>query len=391
MRTAPRLLLIYVLSANNAANTVDRVQPASPNSTPNTTGVSRLAIQSPFTPGPTTAVYYREAATYIPESTTAIYRGRAFSAPKHVPTAWQGRFSFFSHFPPEIRERVYRHLIGDIIVEVNAISSRTVRVSKRKLLEAGQEPSVCITLPYRPVSRLNNNWLCVSRQFFFESRKLIWRSMSVKFARRWDFINASLKGTLIADAPRTAPTGMDAPILFPLKTDVMSHIRELNLNLTTGTDFTGRVTRAEASRVTTSMLEVIDRDMPLLKTLLLIVDDRSRLSDSVIAFLPDAWFLEALLAIKHVRMVSFASGPGWQGHAQNKKNARSCLYAMNAVLGAHFIAHHPTSKLDSDGITGRKLQARLGRRMLYYFRAFPQFHDAQNALAMKVVMLESHD
>lgn len=170
----------------------------------------------------------------------------------------------------------------------------------------------------------------------------------------------------------------------------MSHVRELHLNLTRGTDFDGRVTTAEASRVTTSMLEIIEQGMPLLRGLRFVVDGRSRLSNSIIAFLPDAWFLEALLAIKHIDTVLFASGPGWQGHAQNKKNARSCLCAMNAVLAGHFAAQHPVLKLDADGIAGVKLQARLGRRMLFYFHTHPELKDAQNALAMKVVMLESN-
>jgi len=275
-------------------------------------------------------------------------------------------------------------------VVVNAISFRSVRVFKRTSLRDHQKTLPYITLPYRPVQRSGTNWLCLSRQFFFESRKVFWRCMVVKFERRWDFINASLKGTLVANAPTTTSSGIDAPILFPLKTDVMSHVRELHLNLTRGTDFDGRVTTAEASRVTTSMLEVINQGMPRLRALFFIVDDRSRLSNSIIAFLPESWFLEALIAIKHVRTVSFASGPGWQGHAQNKKNARSCLCAINAVLGAHFATLHPLLKLDEGGVTGAKLQARLGRRMLHYFHTFLHFKDAQTALAMKVVMLESN-
>lgn len=63
---------------------------------------------------------------------------------------------------------------------------------------------------------------------------------------------------------------------------------------------------------------------------------------------------------------------------------------MNAVLAGHFAAQHPVLKLDTDEITGTKLQARLGRRMLLYFHARPEFKDAQDALAMKVVMLESN-
>ena len=213
--------------------------------------------------------------------------------------------------------------------------------------------------------------------------------MVVKFERRWDFIQAFLKGTLITDAPGSTSIGIDTTTMFPVKSSVFSQIRELHLNLCRGTDFDGRVTNSEAQRVTKAILHIIAQDMPALKALFFMVDGRSRLSNNVIAFLPDVWFMESLLAVKHVRTVSFAPGPGWQGHAQNKKNARACIWAMNMVLGAHFANRHPGLKLDYDGITGRALQARLGRRMLRYLDRFQHFTNARIALAMKVVMLES--
>ena len=390
IRNGPRPSAIHVPVSNNATHDVDELPTISPDNTQNTVGVGRLAIRSPFTPGPTTAVYYRETTPFTPAPTTAVYHGSVSGVPKHQPTAWQGRFTFFDHFPPEIRERIYRFLIEDVVVIVNAVNFHSVRAFKRQPLRNYRMNFSYITLPYRPVLHPNTNWLSLSRQFFFEARKVFWRSMIVRFERRWDFINASLKGTLVANASKSTPSGMDAPTLFPLRTDVMSHVRELHLNLTTGTDFDGRVTTAEASRVTTSMLEIIEQGMPLLQGLRFIVDDRSRLSNSIIAFLPDGWFLEALLAIKHVDTVSFASGPGWRGHSQNKKNARSCLCAMNAVLAGHFATQHPVLKLDADGIAGVKLQARLGRRMLLYIHAHHELKDTLNALAMKVVMLESN-
>ena len=390
IRNGARPSPIRVPASNNAAYAASELQITSSSNTTTTIGVSRLSIQSTLTPGATTVMHHEQAAAYTPGPTTAIFRGQTFRPPRHVATAWQGPFTFFNHFPPEVRERVYQYLIEDVVVVVNAISFRSVRAFKRRPLREHQKTSSYVTLPYRPVHRPDINWLCLSRQFFFESRQVFWRSMVVKFERRWDFINASLKGTLVANAPTTTPSGIDAPVLFPLKTDVMSQIRELHLNLTRGTDFDGRVTTAEASRVTTSMLEVINQGMPRLRTLFFVVDDRSRLSNSIITFLPESWFLEALIAIKHVRTVSFASGPGWQGHAQNKRNARSCLCAINAVLGAHFATQHPSLKLDEDGITGVKLQARLGRRMLQYLHAFLHFKDAQTALATKVVMLEAN-
>ncbi|KAK5938421.1 hypothetical protein PMZ80_009391 [Knufia obscura] len=391
MRNTVRPPPIHVPFSNSSIHNRADIETTSSIQTLGTFGVSSLAIQSPFTPGPTTAVYYRPDPAYTPGPTTAVYFNRAFRVPRHVATAWQGRFTFFHHFPPEIRERIYEDLIEDVIVLVNANNFRSVRAYKRKPLSQHEKTSPYITLPYRSVLRPNTNWLCISRQFFFESRRVLWRSMVVKFQRRWDFVNASLKGTLTLDAMRITPSGMDAPVLFPLKTDVMSHIRELHLNLTSGTDFNGRVTVAEASRVTSSMLEYIAQGMPMLRSLFFIVDNRSRLSSSVIAFIPDAWFLEALLAIKHVSTMYFFSGPGWKGHAQNKKNARSCLDAMNAALAGHLATPHPVFKLNADGVTGVKLQARLGRRMLYHFHTrHPQFKDAESALAMKIVMLEAN-
>jgi len=390
IRNGPRPPPIHIPNSNNVTCDVDKVQSISSGNASDALGVGQLAIQSPVTPGPTTAIYYREVTPCTPRPVTAVDHSSAYGMPKHEPTAWQGRFTFFDHFPPEIRERIYQNLIEEVVVVVNAVNLRSVRAFKRKPLRNYQMNPPYVTLPYRRVLRPNTNWLSVSRQFFFESRKVLWRSMVVRFERRWDFLNSTFKGTLVANASSSTPSGMDAPTLFPLRTDVMCHIHELHLNLTRGTDFDGRVMTAEASRVTSSMLEIIAQGMPLLRRLFFIIDDRSRLSNSIIAFIPDAWFLEALLAIKHVRKVSFASGPGWQGHAQNKKSARSCLCAMNAVLAGHFAAQHPVLKLDTDEITGTKLQARLGRRMLLYFHARPEFKDAQDALAMKVVMLESN-
>ncbi|KAK5085775.1 hypothetical protein LTS08_002757 [Lithohypha guttulata] len=114
--------------------------------------------------------------------------------------------------------------------------------------------------------------------------------------------------------------------------------------------------------------------MPRLRALSLTVDNRSRTSNSIMVYMPNAWFLEGLLAVKQLKIVNFLAGPGWRGYAQ--------------ILGGHFSMSHPAYKLNLNGETGRPLQVELGKRMLLFFSLRLHYSDTAAALASKVSMLE---
>lgn len=340
---------------------------------PSTPAAIPSSAEAPFTPGPMTAIYL---------------------GAKHTPTAFNSPFTFFYALPFEVREKIYEHLIDELVISVNANIHPSIKIFKRRLLvdtspARPYSAASFVTLPYISVARHSNNFLCISKQFFYEVRAAVYRCIIVKFDRRWDFLNAYINGTLHAGVTATEPSGPDALTLFPRESNVFAHIRELHLNLCRDTDFDGRVFAVEVRRLTTQMLQIVTRRMSSLKAVYFQVDERARICSCIIAFLPDAWFLEPLLSAKHLKTIGFTPGPRFAGHSQNHRNARSCINALNAVFKAYFTTAATKNKLDFGDVGGRRLQSRIGRKMLNYFAARGCYQEAASALALHVAMLET--
>lgn len=362
-----RPLSIHTFPYKSFAENSD--SPPIPSSGISLAGISALTLKSPFIQSP---------------------RTRYVHSRRHNPTAFTSPFSFLTDFPFEVREMIYGYVIDDIVVTVDGENYPSVRVNR-------VEPKVQLTRDFsRPLlgltcrftARNPTKFLCISRQFFHEVRDVIYRNMAVKCERRWDFVNAYINGTLHAAAStNTSPTD-NALAFVPRSSDIFAKIQDLHLNLCRNSDFDNVIHGAEARRVTTQMLQILQRNMPRLRALSLTVDNRSRTSNSIMVYMPNAWFLEGLLAVKQLKIVNFLAGPGWRGYAQSKVNARHCLQAMNAVLGGHFSMSHPAYKLNLNGETGRPLQVELGKRMLLFFSLRLHYSDTAAALASKVSMLE---
>lgn len=238
----------------------------------------------------------------------------------------------------------------------------------------------------RSVHMLRANLMCISKQFLGEVRETIYRRMSVIFERRWDFVNAYINGTLQPDV-QTAFN--DELSLFPRGSDVFSHVRSLHLNLATQSDFDDIVYGAEAQRITTQMLRIVQQNMPKLKKLSLTIDHKSRTNAFDVIYVPDVWFLDALIAVTQVNSVEFKVGPGWNGYSQSKLNARNCVKAINIVLASHYQNQHPAHRLNLYGETGKLLQLDLAKKMLLYLTLVPQYRDTTNDFSFAVTALES--
>ena len=333
--------------------------------------------------------YMRQLSLISP--TSRYYPLRNTTKTRHQPTAFSSPFSFFDHLPLEVREKIYEQLIVDLAVVVNGSLETPVRcLRQRTSLAATTGPMLYLSMAYRSVVHPRANFMCTSKQFFSEVRNVIYRSMAVKYERRWDLINAFINGSLHPGAMDLA-SDASSPVLFPRNANVFSHIRELQLDLFRSSDFNDRIYGAEAQRVTTQMLRILEQNMPQLRILYFKVDDRSRVSTCVMVFLPDSWFLEGVLAIRQVKAIRFIAGPAWSSRkfAQNKRNSRHSISAINAVLEEHCSTNVPEQKLDYGGVRGKQLQIRLAQRMLVWLAPHLHFRDTSNALAIKIVMLQS--
>ncbi|KAJ9653528.1 hypothetical protein H2198_007310 [Neophaeococcomyces mojaviensis] len=297
---------------------------------------------------------------------------------------------FDGNFPAEIRNVVYGHLWGDVIVIVDGSKNRPVRIRPR----ASLAPQPLNT--QSPPSALVNTraWLRISKQFFYEARWQLWHSMEVKFERRWDLIHARLNRSLDPRPPEQfypaePPTGFESLTIFPFEADIFSKIREFHVNMSTFSDFRGRVSTPEGERVAAVLLSTVTHHMPNLKKLSFKLDERSKIAAADDVFLPEVWFLEKVVRLtnrnQRLRVVKFDYGPGFSTGAFAKQNGRFCVIAMDYVFDDHVCRRR--QRLDYGGRSGVPLRYEFGRRMLQHMRHIPHMTAAFNLLFLKVQAL----
>lgn len=266
---------------------------------------------------------------------------------------------------PEVRCRIYRELIGDIIVNVDDSVFPPIYVRR-----PGSSALNSYGPPILPTN--NSSWIVVSRRFFQEIREELWKIVkALEFERRWDFLNAFANQSLEVTPANTVPSGFDNTFMFPIGTNIFSKIQQLSLNLTKTSDFRGIVHTAEAERVTLNILNIAKNSMPALRKLVLRVDSRSRLQDDFVVFLPSGWLLERLLSIPHLREISFRPAGDFRGPGFKRGANQACVWALNAILKEHLEATDQYDRL-TYGINGSNLAKELrivvGRKMVAFLR-----------------------
>lgn len=313
----------------------------------------------------------------------------------HVPTAFQSPFTFFNDFPLEVREKVYDYLLDEFVIEVDGARSPAVRVLilkspiKSDRSRLGQQTSTFSIA--RPMQIPEPHFLCISKHFFVEIRDTIYKRMSVLFERRWDFINAHINRSLNPNGHVSAGSGSGALSLFSQGTDVFSHVRSLDLNLTSHSDFDDRVYTDEARRVTTSMFQIIQQGMPQLKELSLMVDPKSRSNTFDLVYVPAPWFLDAIIRITHIKSLQFKVGPGWNGYSQSKRNARICLEAINEIFAAHYRDDHLRDSINPFGEMNKLLQLNLAKKMLINLSPKAHYGVTVHDLSFAVAALDTQN
>lgn len=268
----------------------------------------------------------------------------------------------FFYLPPELRRNIYLYLIQSIHVYV---SERSITVYRDRMDDGDDDDD--FLLDHRTTSISSTRWIFTSKQMLKEVRSLIYSQMHLHYECRWNFVKAVTMRT-VCESLTNGPSAHQELVLFPTSINVFADVRKLELDLTTGSDFNDFVTSAEAARVTELLLINIQHNLPSLTELSLIINDRSRLSDKAdYIFVPHAWFLERLIAIRQLRSFFMIPGGRWGRPRIDRTCQRlDCVRACEHVFASHFAAERGSGRIDYDNLTQQALRAEVIRRMISY-------------------------
>lgn len=291
-----------------------------------------------------------------------------------APSNTAGGFDYFATISPEIRAKILEFLIGDTLINIDATKLPTVLVYRLRQARStsvlgsvgGLRPALLGDSGASTYTRgAGNNWLTISKRFFDEARAELWRSVPIRFERRYDMIMAFINRSLHADADDSAPTGLNNLSMCPVETNVFQRIACLQLNLTSSTDFQGVVNSNEAKRVTQVIFNIAKKNMPALRNLVLFLDKESRVHDNSFVLLPTGWFIKGLLSIKQLKAMKLYPGPDFSGLGDIKPVAQLCIRVLNEVFQNHFEEDVDRNRLGWKTRTGSALQAKVGQRMTF--------------------------
>lgn len=155
-----------------------------------------------------------ETETFTPAVTPTPIVSR-FQASRSIKPRNSGRTTYkWFTVPPEIRNTIYKYLIGDVTIVVDGSANSKMRIRRLGSNSIG---------PFNPalIQGTNTNaWLVVSRRFFQEARSILWEVVNFKFQRRWDVINAFANQSLNVEPASTAPRGLDNISMSPIASNV---------------------------------------------------------------------------------------------------------------------------------------------------------------------------
>lgn len=306
--------------------------------------------------------------------------------------------TFFNYVPGEIRNKIYGYLVKDVVVEVagslrnmcdntKTISLFVYRAVKNRSEKrgpiAGRKHNRC--------ERSHSNFMCISRQFFTEVRDILHRDMTVMFLRRWDFLNACGIQSLYLDSIPSTDKG--DLLLFPQSSAIFGKIRRLYLNLCQSGDFGGKIHTVEAERVTRLLMKMVAQNLPEIRTLALCLNAKSRISLVEGVFLPEPYFVDALLAIKQIKTIHLIPGAGWRGTGPRQKTFQHNLAAFELLMERHYTGVHVIEPQDIAGGTRWERLAKIGRKILTNrdfetSKRLGSYTHAMNLMSYKVYAIE---
>lgn len=321
----------------------------------------------------------------------------SLSRPERKPLSAQ--VTFFEDFAGELRNKIYGYLVEDLVVRIDA--------SRLGLRGFGERSSVHMFRAVKNADKAHKsnsgnkrkryepsalNFMCISRQFYNEIREVLYQNVTVLFSRRWDFLTACGTQSLYLHELPTAHN--EDILLFPRSPSVFTKIRRLYINLSQSNDFGGTIYTVEAERVTALILKMISQNLPELQTLAFCVNVHSRLSLVEGVFLPEPGFIEALLAVKQIKSLHMAPGPGWRGNGPRQKIFQANLDAFELLMHRHYTGVSVIQQGDLAGDNRWERLLKIARLIVAAFDAAADkpsttYVNATDLLRAKIIAIES--